>query len=348
MKNNRYYSLILLGVLLLIPLPGWSAKNAVELVKETAVSQEGKGAAKCEGTGRGEGFEVCPPGESCPTTFGPIITDTAVPIDKGKFAIQPTLGYTFVTDIFNRSWRRVSAGGDYQSVKLPVKFTYGLFDNLEVYTVIPFIHNFARNASGPNGQTSSDFSGLGDINLTLKYRVLEETKTLPTVSAVFAVTFPTGHFRSINRYRCGTDILGSGYYGFTGGFNLSKWLEPFVFYANFYYTIGTAFNLDVTDDTGRDFARRNYPRDIVSINLAAEYPITKKWVALFEVYSNWDGGRLIGHKSNIPPSALFSVLPAIEYMATDKLSFALGPGINLFGKSALAGITPYLSMVYAF
>ena len=146
----------------------------------------------------------------------------------------------------------------------------------------------------------------------------------------------------------GTDILGAGYYGFITGFNISKCMEPFVLYANVWYTMGTAFNLNGTDDNGFGINRRFYPRDCVTINLAAEYSITKKWVALFEIYSNWDGGRLFGHKSNIPPAALFSILPAIEYMATDKLSFAMGPGINLFGKFAVAGITPYLSMVYSF
>ena len=44
---------------------------------------------------------------------------------------------------------------------------------------------------------------------------------------------------------------------------------------------------------------RNYPRDIVTVNLAAEYPITKKWIALLELTSSWEGGRLFGHKANV-------------------------------------------------
>ena len=43
----------------------------------------------------------------CPATFGPIITDTAIPIEKGKFAIQPTFGMSFVTNSLTQSWRRV-------------------------------------------------------------------------------------------------------------------------------------------------------------------------------------------------------------------------------------------------
>jgi hypothetical protein len=93
---------------------------------------------------------------------------------------------------------------------------------------------------------------------------------------------------------------------------------------------------------------RNYPRDFVTVNLAAEYPITKKWVALLEVTSSWDGGRLFGHKANLAPGALVSVMPGIEYLATDKFSLALGVNFDLAGKNTSANITPLLSMVYAF
>ena len=49
---------------------------------------------------------------------------------------------------------------------------------------------------------------------------------------------------------------------------------------------------------------RNYPRDYVTVNLAAEYIITPKWIALLELTSTWDAGRLIGHQANVPPAAL--------------------------------------------
>jgi hypothetical protein len=98
---------------------------------------------------------------------------------------------------------------------------------------------------------------------------------------------------------------------------------------------------------------RNYPRDFVTVNLAAEYPMTKKWIALVELTSTWNAGRLIGHKANVAPTPLLnllplSILPGIEYMATDKFSLALGLKIDLLGKDAPANIAPYLSMAYNF
>ncbi len=307
---------------------------------------------------------ACPPAEDeCPATFGPIITDTAVPIEKGQFAVQPTFGLSFVTNTFSPSWRRVSAGGDFTSFSMDYKFTYGLLNDLEVFVVVPYIHNWAArvDAPGPNGERSANFGGIGDLNLTLKYRLLEESPVLPTVTALFATDFPTGHYRHVNPGRLGADVLGGGSYVFTTGLNFSKYIKPFIFYANIWYSMGTDYTIKEDrsaffwDDEG-ELAEtdpvptnvRQHPRDFVTLNLAAEYPLSRKWVALLELTSRWDAGRLIGHKSNVPPGALLSVLPGIEYMATDKFSLALGVNVDLFGKHTDVTVTPLLSMVYAF
>lgn len=297
-------------------------------------------AQKEEASGGQEG-EKKEEGDECPSTFGPIITDTAIPIDKGKFAVQPTFGLAFVTHRFTQSWRRVSPGGDFRSFGMDWKFTYGLMNNLEVFVVVPYVHNWASHVDepGPGGERSANFGGLGDINLTFKYRLVEETQTRPTVTALFAVDFPTGHYKHLNPRFLGTDAIGGGAYVFTLGLNLQKYLRPVILYGNLWYSMQTAF----TDDAGR-----NYPRDFVTVNLAAEYPLNKKWVALLELTSFWDAGRLIGHQANTPPGALVSVLPGIEYMATEKLSFAFGVNIDLLGKNADAAVTPLLSLVYAF
>lgn len=316
-----------------LPQQGWGAEKA-------AVSADTGEARKTEAPAGQEG-EKKEEGDECPSTFGPIITDTAIPIDKGRFAVQPTFGLAFVTHRFTQSWRRVSPGGDFRSLGMDWKFTYGLINNLEVFVVVPYVHNWASHVDepAPGGERSANFGGIGDLNLTVKYRLMEETQTRPTVTALFAVDFPTGHCKHLNPRFLGTDAIGGGAYVFTLGLNLQKYLRPVILYGNLWYSMQTAF----TDDAGR-----NYPRDFVTINLAAEYPLNKKWVALLELTSFWDGGRLIGHQANTPPGALVSVLPGIEYMATEKLSFAFGVNLDLVGKNADAAVTPLFSLVYAF
>jgi Putative MetA-pathway of phenol degradation len=306
------------------------------------------GAIQFEGPKAG-----CPPEpakDECPSTFGPIITDTAIPIEKGKFALQPTFGLGFTTSNFSPNWRRISAEGNFTSLGLNLKFTYGLWNNLEVYAVIPYFHNWASSVQepGPRGERAASFGGLGDINLTFKYRLVEETETVPTVSAIFSPTFPSGHFRHLNPGRLGTDAIGGGTYAFTSGFNVSKYLKPFIVYGNLWYTMQTDGTILGVDPDDNPVYNRNHPRDYVTVNLAAEYPLTKKWIALLELTSYWDGGRLIGPKANQAPTALLSTVPGIEYMATEKFSLALGLQIDLVGKNTAANLTPLLSMVYAF
>jgi len=230
------------------------------------------------------------------------------------------------------------------------KFTYGLINNLEVFVVVPYVHNWAGSVDepGPNGERSANFGGVGDVNLTFKYRLVEEGPQMPTVTALFATDFPTGHFKRLNPGRLGADEIGGGSYVFTTGLNLSKYVKPFIFYGNVWYSMQTASSSLGEDEDGNSVYFRNYPRDFVTVNLAAEYPLTKKWVALLELTSFWDGGRLLGHQSNVAPAALLSVMAGIEYMATEKFSLALGVNIDLAGKNTEAAVTPLLSMVYAF
>ncbi|MBM4284479.1 MAG: transporter [Deltaproteobacteria bacterium] len=329
---------LLLAPLLGVLPPGWVGKaGAAGEDKPPAASPAQEAGA--QEAGKQEAAKE----DECPATFGPIITDTAVPIDKGKFAVQSTFSLSFVNHALNKNWRRVSAGGNFGSFGMDWKLTYGLWNNLEVFVVVPFVHNWAGSVDepGPRGERSAGFSGLGDVNLTFKYRLVEETQTRPTVTALFATDFPSGHFRRLNPGRLGVDQIGGGAYVFTTGLNVSKYVKPFIFYGNLWYSMPTAYTFDGV---------RQYPRDFVTVNLAAEYPFpgNKKWVALLEVTSFWDAGRLFGHKSNVPPGALVSILPGIEYVPTEKFSLALGVNVDLFGKNADAAVTPVLSMVYCF
>ncbi len=320
-------------------LPVWLTPGGAFGEAKAVPEEQASGPVCIEG--RGEGFRPEPFGEVCIATFGPIITDTAVPIEKGMFAVQPTFGLSFVANRLTKDWERVSAGGDFTSFTMEWKLTYGLLNNLEVFVVIPYVHNWASNVEepGPGGERAADTGDLGDINLTFKYLLLEETQTRPTTTFLFATDFPTGRFRSLKPSRLGTDVTGGGAYVFTTGLNLSKYVRPFMLYGNVWYSMQTAF----TDDDGRQ-----YPRDFVTVNLAAELPFHRKWVALLELTSYWDGGRLFGHKSNVAPGALLSILPGIEYMATEKFSLALGVNVDLAGKNTDATVTPLFSMVYAF
>lgn len=337
------------GMLVGALLTGWPWSQAWAAPGKMQLAQAGResGAVQEKGlpAGQEETEGAKPSAESqefeCPATFGPLVTDTAVPIEKGKFALQPTFSLSFITASLDKNWRWRSARGDFRTFAMDWKLTYGLWDNLEVFVVLPYVHNWACRVDepGPHGERYADNGNIGDINLTLKYRLLSETATRPTVTFLFATDFPTGRFRGLKPHLLGTDQTGGGAFVFTTGFNLSKYLRPFVFYANVWYSQGTSFK----DDEGW-----KHPRDFVTVNLAAEYPITKKWVALLEFVSTWDSGRLFGSRPNVPPASLVSLVPGLEFMATEKFSLALGVQIDVAGRNTQAAVTPILSLVYAF
>ena len=83
--------------------------------------------------------------EETPTTCGPLISDSCIPIEEHHASVQVLGAYSFVVNNFSLSWRRVSAGGNFSTFQLPVKFTYGPTKNLETYIIAPFLANFANS-----------------------------------------------------------------------------------------------------------------------------------------------------------------------------------------------------------
>lgn len=94
---------------------GWINPASAAEDKEKSISKPAAVAGEIQSEGRGEGFQPEPAKDECPSTFGPIVTDTAIPIEKGKFALQPTFWLSFTTNNFSPNWRRISAEGDFKS-----------------------------------------------------------------------------------------------------------------------------------------------------------------------------------------------------------------------------------------
>jgi hypothetical protein len=175
-----------------------------------------------------------------------------------------------------------------------VKVTYGLVRNMEIYAQMAFIHNWANQVqeSGAPGTRGASFSGVGDLVVTLKYQLLEETARCPTVSAILTMGFPTGHHFRTNPARLGTDILGAGAYAWTLGANLSKWLGPVYLYSNLWYSISSRDPGASRHLIAGPLITPVLARDLITWNMAAEWPLTGGWVALLEFYSSWEVGPL--------------------------------------------------------
>jgi hypothetical protein len=311
----KTWLLIVLGVCLWGWNPAWSADPAAP-----------HGLAP-EDPGRGERAAV---------TTGPLITDTTIPQALGTCNIQTTSQLAVTAGRFSPGWRRVGAGGDFRSWSLPLRITYGVAPRTEIYGVLQYVHNWAAEVSqpGPGGERQADFGGLGDVSFTYKYLLLEEKPAWPAVAGVFTVDFPTGHHRHLNPGLLGIDQLGRGAYTFTPGLNFYKFVDPVLLYGNLWYGLST----DATVA-----GQRLHYRDKVTLDLAMEYPLSRRWIFLLEYVSFYDGGRLLGPRADQPPRALLSVLPGLELIVSDVLSFTAGVQVDLFGRNVNCNYTPMLA-----
>jgi hypothetical protein len=280
--------------------------------------------------------------EEAPTTCGPLVSDTCVPLGPKKITLQMLWAYSLYPGTFTKNWRGETAGGNLGTFYMPFKITYGVMKNWETYLIIPFINNFANdvNAPGPTGNTSSSYAGVGDISWFNKYQFIEEGPNNPGVSGVFGVGFPSGHASNLNPGRLATDAIGTGAFAFTTGVNLYKWFKPLLVYSNIWLTSP----VNLYPENGSNVRSREY----VTFNVAAEYPLSKRFVALFEVYSNWTWTNLPGPQGYQTPQTVLGILPGIEFLATDKLSFAAGATLDMIGKNGVRKYTPLLTAYYSF
>jgi hypothetical protein len=281
--------------------------------------------------------------ETAPSTAGPMITDTAVPIDTGHVSLSILSALSCYPGFFNSNWRTVTAGGNFYTFYMPVKVTYGPAKNTEVYLIAPFIDYWGNNVSipGPNGQRSASYAGIGDLTLMGKYNLLPEGDVMPAVSAVAGfASIPTGHASHLNPGLLGVDAIGTGALTFTTGVNLFKWVKPFLLYSNIW--INSPVNI----------YQNNYEnvvsREYITFNLAAEYPLTPKFVALLEFYSNWTWSNIYTPQGYQTPETLLGIMPGLEFLATEKLSFEAGASLDLAGKNGVKKYTPMLTASYSF
>jgi hypothetical protein len=136
------------------------------------------------------------------------------------------------------------------------------------------------------------------------------------------------------------DAIGTGALTFTTGVNLFKWVKPFLLYSNIW--INSPVN--IYQNNSENVVSREY----ITFNLAAEYPLSSKFIALLEFYSNWTWSNIYTPQGYQTPETLLGILPGLEFLATEKLSFEAGASLDLAGKNGVKKYTPLLMATYAF
>ncbi len=161
------------------------------------------------------------------------------------------------------------------------------------------------------------------------------------------MNFPTGHHYHLNPARLGTDALGGGMFVFTPGVNLAKWLGPVYLYANLWYSFPTRDAGAPANQQASPLILMVHGRDLITANLAAEWPLTAHWVALLECYTTWNVGPLFRYSREVISHDV-GVLPGIEYIFNSRWSCELGVAIDLVGKNSFYSYTPIFTVIMTY
>ncbi|WP_163558641.1 transporter [Halomonas sp. NO4] len=131
---------------------------------------------------------------------------------------------------------------------------YGITDRIEVGVNLPFVYRSSTYQSiGAGGSTeaniesSVDEAGIGDISLSLSYRLLPETAERPDLVWNFGIRAPTGTdpygiaLRSVPGSNENLNVpdelpTGNGVWGVNTGVSFLKTLDPAIVFANLGYT----------------------------------------------------------------------------------------------------------------
>ncbi|MCX5889185.1 MAG: transporter [Deltaproteobacteria bacterium] len=288
--------------------------------------------------------------EEAPQTCGPIISDSCLPIEEHHFSMQVLGALSFYQSAFSPNWRYTTLHANQYTFFMPVKFTYGPTKNVETYIVVPYVLDWNNSVSpghaGPNGERSASYGGIGDITAVIKYNFHPEGEICPAMTAVGGIGVPTGHANHLNPRFLGQDAIGTGSVNFITGLNLYKWVKPFLLYSNIW--LNSPINIYPLRAADTPQAVRNHENII--FNLSAEYPLSKRFTLLLEMYSNWTWENInppqsLGFQS---PTTLLGVLPGIEFFATEKWALSTGVSFDLVGKYGARKYTPIVSATYNF
>jgi len=279
---------------------------------------------------------------------GPMLAPNASTLPRGHVLVEPYLFDVISQGTWDYHGEKHSTphSNTYGSLTY---INYGLTNRLTV-GVIPTAF-YTTVTGGP----SSSGPELGDLTVQAQFGLsrFREGRWLPTTSVVVQESLPTGEYDHLTR---ATDGVGAGTYTTTLGFYSQTffWMpNGRILRARLNFTQAFSRGVDVRDasvyGTPPGFVGHASPGPAFSVDGAAEYSITRRWVAAMDlVYRHgWNtqvsnaGGTIT---VNFGSNDLIAVAPAVEYNFSSKVGLLLGTRIYPKGWNTGASITPAVAI----
>ena len=247
-------------------------------------------------------------------TASPIITDTAVTLPEGKFAVGLRMQYISFkrfSDNYIQSHNEAfhEAGSSRHTHSTDELLTpalvgaYGITDDITVGLRFPYVMrtNVRGSMHGGDHEVSThdfgDINGIGDVTVWGEYRFFHTPDNLTNVAALFAVKAPTGRANRVGKQIdgfVGRELLdthlqpGTGSWDGSLGLAFTQAFGSFSFDSSIVYTWVTegAQNTDMGDIFNYNFALSWSPGSGEAAGLQASSNINP-WTFIMEFNGEW-------------------------------------------------------------
>jgi len=279
-------------------------------------------------------------------------------VPKGGVAIEPYLGITVFTGLYDANWKRHDTSNFYRVESL--LFTQVGVTHWMDFQITPrFGYNFSQGQS--DGYLADSTAGLG-------FRLYEPEKGswLPHIKATLVEDFPIGKYQNLNPKKKLTDLSGNGSYGtrlgviFRKEYHLKEFhfLSAYLTLRNTFFTSTHVKGLNVYGG-GKGTKGVVRPGNIFIALLSFEYTFNLNWAfSLDNVYSHQNKSHFSGCPGRdalgeVAPLYLHSTeqisfAPALEYNFSKRLGIIGGVWFTAFGRNSAQFTTGLIAVDYFF
>lgn len=159
-------------------------------------------------------------------------------LKQGTVSLSYSLGYSYFSSDAISEATTIERRSNHNLTNT-ITAEYALFNNLTLSAGIPFVYKYNRVGTS----SAQDVTELGDISLNLSAQPLKAGGSMPPLIFSLGLSLPTGESPyEINQSE--TLSTGSGYYSVSGGFSLSKVIDPLVAFGSLNYSYGIKQDVD--------------------------------------------------------------------------------------------------------
>jgi len=275
--------------------------------------------------------------------------------EKSQFKIHTI--YNNTTRLFDENKNKVGREGEEIRVTIPMKYHYGITDQLTLGVIIPYVSYTWK----PNTGSSQRENEISDIKLIAKYKIGENTESFFTFN--LGVIIPVGLNAFERDIGTNTGRIGGGPSNGTYDIDIGTYFYKRAGEINLYVSSGYELNFE-REITIPNLAQYSVKRgDTLYYNLGIDRPIDKQSTGgrqlTFGLELHWEktGEVVIDglRKTDAGTNMLFTsgrsilyLLPKMEFEYTPGCIWQTTIGIPLSGRLETAAIIPIIGIVYKF